>query len=192
MGLSRGRWKPHGTKIVLWLPRQEMISAIQYEDRQLRGRLDELPQRLGDAAERGLRRATELLRAAVSEKARSPLGETAPGAFGEYAGSVRGEVVDEDGRPVARVFLAAPADRYGVFVEYGARPHFPPPGALDGWVRRRLGITGDREAREVAFLIGRKISRHGTRGQFFFERAWAENEARVVAMLEEEIAKAVA
>jgi len=168
-----------------------MISAIQYEDRQLQQQLEQLPQRLNDAVERGLRRATDLLRAAVTTLAESPLGAAAPDAFGEYAGSVRGEVVDENGRPVGRVFLTAPADRYGLFVEVGTRPHFPPPGALDGWVRRRLGITGDREVREVAFLIGRKISRHGTKGQFFFARALAENESRVVEMMEEEIAKAL-
>ena len=168
-----------------------MISAIQFEDRQLQQQLEQMPQQLSGAVERGLRRATELLRAAVSTLAQTPLGESAPGAFGEYAGSVRGEVDDENGRPVGRVFLAPPADRYGLFVEVGTRPHFPPPGALDGWVRRRLGISGDREVREVAFLIGRKISRQGTRGQFFFERALLENESRVVAIMEEEIAKAV-
>jgi len=169
-----------------------MKSTIQYEDRQLQQQLEQLPQRLSGAVERGLRRATELLRAAVSTMARSPLGESAPGAFGEYAGSVTSEVVDENAKPVGLVFLAPPADRYGLFVEVGTRPHFPPPGALDGWVRRRLGITSDREVRQVAFLIGRKIARRGTRGQFFFERALAENEGRVVAVMEEEIGKAVA
>ena len=169
-----------------------MISAIQYEDRQLQQQFERLPQRLSDAVERGLRRATELLRAAVSAKTRSPLGESAPDAFGEFAASVTSEVVDEDGKSVGRVYLAPPADRYGLFVEVGTRPHFPPPGALDGWVRRRLGITSDREVREVAFLIGRKVSRAGTRGQFFFERALAENESKVVEAMEAEIAKAVA
>lgn len=170
-----------------------MISAIQYDDQQLQQQLDQLPKQLSDAVERGLRRATDLLRAAVStlaaSPAQAPLGESAPSAFGEYVGSLRSEVVDENGRPVGRVFLAPPADRYGLFVEVGTHPHFPPPGALDGWVRRRLGITCDREVREVAFLIGRKIARQGTRGRFFFERALAANETRVVAILEEEIVK---
>ena len=168
-----------------------MISAIQIEDRQLRQQLDQLPQQLSGAVERGLRRATELLRAAVSTLAQSPLGVSAPGAFGEYAGSLTTEVVDENGRPVGRVFLAPPADRYGLFVEVGTRPHFPPPAALEGWVRRRLGIASDREVREVAFLIGRKIARAGTPGRFFFERAFDDNESRVVAILEEELAKAL-
>jgi len=63
-----------------------MISAIQFEDRQLRQELAQLPQRLSGAVERGLRRATELLRAAVSTLAQTPLGESAPGAFGRTIG----------------------------------------------------------------------------------------------------------
>ena len=168
-----------------------MITAIQVEERQLMQTLDQFPQRLRRGVERGLTRATELLRAAVTALAQSPLGAPSGNAFGEIADSVANEVVDEAGRPVGRVYLAPPADRYGLFVEVGTRPHWPPPGALEGWVRRRLGITGEREAREVAFLIGRKIARTGTKGHFFFERALRANEARVVAALEEEVARAV-
>ncbi|HWO88415.1 MAG TPA: hypothetical protein VNL98_04615, partial [Gemmatimonadales bacterium] len=168
-----------------------MINAMEFEDPQLSQTLERFPRRLRQGIERGLHRATELLRAAVAARAASPLGMAAPGAFGEYAASLRSEVVDERGQPVGRVFLAPPADRYGLFVEAGTRPHFPPPGALEGWVRRRLGITGESEAREVAFRIGRKIARQGTQGHFFFERALRENEARVAAVMEEEIAKAV-
>jgi len=168
-----------------------MISALQIEDRQLTQQLERFPQTLRGAVERGLRRATELLRVTVATLAQSPLGAPAPGAFGEFADSVTSEITDENGNPVGRVFLAPPADRYGLFVELGTRPHFPPPAAIEGWVRRRLGITGDREVREVAFLIGRKIARVGTPGQFFFERALRDNESRVVTVMEEEIAKAL-
>ena len=167
-----------------------MISAMQIEDRQLQQQLDQLPQQLNRAVERGLQRATELLRVAVSNLALSPLGVVSANPFGEFAGSVTADVTDENGRPVGRVYLAPPADRYGLFVEVGTRPHWPPPEALEGWVRR-LGITGDREVREVAFLIGRKISRVGTKGHLFLERALAENESRVVAVFEQEIGKAV-
>jgi hypothetical protein len=168
-----------------------MISAIQFEDQQLRQQLDQLPQQLGDAVERGLRRATELLRVAVSTLAQSPLGVPSASPLGELAASVSAEVSDENGRPTGRVFLAPLADQYGLFVEVGTRPHFPPPGALDGWVRRRLGITNDREVREVAFLIGRKIARVGTPGRLLFERALNDNMGRVVAVFDEEIGKAM-
>jgi hypothetical protein len=178
-----------------------MIGAVQIEDRQLMQALDAFPQNLQRGIERGLHRATERLRAAVTTLAQSPLGAPS-NAFGEFAGSVTAAVGGSRGAAIGSgaqrqdavlgsVFLAPPADRYGLFVEVGTRPHFPPPAALEGWVRRRLGIRGDREAREVAFLIGRKIARTGTKGHFFFERALRENESRVVAVMEQEVAKAI-
>ncbi|OFW08660.1 MAG: hypothetical protein A3H27_18595 [Acidobacteria bacterium RIFCSPLOWO2_02_FULL_59_13] len=96
---------------------------------------------------------------------------------------------DEAGRTVGAVFLAPPADRYGLFVEVGTRPHFPPPAALLGWVQSRLGISNDRQARQVAFLIARKIAREGTPGRFLFQQALEESEQRIVAIFEEEVAQ---
>ena len=168
-----------------------MISTVQLEDRQLQTELAQLPLALRAAVERGLGRATELLRAAVTSLAAEPFGSAAS-AFGEFAGSVATSVTDDSGRPIGQVFLTPPADRYGIFVEVGTRPHFPPPAALEGWVRRRLGIPPGRQARELAFLIGRKIARQGTAGRFFFQRALEQNTDRVVAVLEREIAKALA
>ena len=152
------------------------------------------PEDLRQAVERGLERATELLERDVAAGARSPLGAASRAPLGELARSVTREVLHsgpDDAVSVGRVFLGAPADQYGLFVETGTRPHFPPPAAIEGWVRRRLGITDDRQAREVAFLIGRKIAHSGTPGRFLFERALAENVDRVVEILEEEVAAAV-
>ena len=146
------------------------------------------------AVERGLDRATELLERAVAAGAQSPtspLGAASRAPLGELAQSLRREVFQDNAITIGRVFLGAPADEYGLFVETGTRPHFPPPAAIEGWVRRRLGITDDRQAREVAFLIGRKIARSGTPGRQLFERALAENVERVVRILEDEVAKAV-
>lgn len=168
-----------------------MEVGIQFEDRELRGQLERFPQALRGALERGLARATKLLERAAAAHAGEPFGAKSSGSFGELAASVTSEVLDEDGRKVGQVFLAPPADRYGLFVEVGTRPHFPPPVALEGWVRNRLGVTNDREVRQIAFLVGRKIARQGTPGRFFMERALRENEDRVVAILEEEIAGAV-
>ena len=152
------------------------------------------PETLRQAVERGLDRATELLERSVAAAALSPFGAASRAPLGELARSVTREVISsgQDGAvSVGRVFLGAPADEYGLFVETGTRPHFPPPAAIEGWVRRRLGITDDRQAREVAFLIGRKIARSGTPGRFLFERALAENVDRVVEILEDEVAKGV-
>ena len=48
----------------------------------------------------------------------------------------------------------APTVHYGAHVEFGTRPHFPPPSALEPWARRH-GMN--------AFAVARAISRRGTR-----------------------------
>ena len=156
---------------------------------QLEMYFDGLPDALNAAIERGLERATELLRSAATGMAQSPLGASVPGGLGEFARSVRGEVRRGRQGAAGHVFLAPPADQYGMFVETGSAPHFPPPGALAGWVRRRLGISNEKQVREIAFLIGRKISRQGTEGHHIFERTLRENEQRVLAILDEEVSR---
>jgi len=51
---------------------------------------------------------------------------------------------------------------YIYFLDQGRRPgKFPPVATLVQWVRSKLGLEGT-EAKQVAFLVGRKISREGT------------------------------
>jgi hypothetical protein len=51
---------------------------------------------------------------------------------------------------------------YALAVETGSRPHFPPPGPLALWARRKFSLT-EKEARSVGFLVARAISRRGTK-----------------------------
>lgn len=74
---------------------------------------------------------------------------------------------------------------YAVPVEAGSVPHFPPPGPLQLWVRRKLGITDDKEVRSVAFLVGRAISRRGTQARNFFRDGVAAAKGRVQARFAE-------
>ena len=74
--------------------------------------------------------------------------------------------------------------QHGEPVELGTRPHFPPTGPIQFWVERKLGITG-KEAKSVAFLIARAISKRGTKGAKMFEEGFGEAESRVVRILEE-------
>lgn len=153
--------------------------------------LENFPAELRKGIRGGLERAAELLERAVMAKAATPLGAQSSGGLGEMARSVTSDMETAKGRMQAHIFLAPPADPYGEYVEVGTRPHFPPPAALESWVRKRMGVTNDGQARQIAFLISRKISRHGTQGQHLFERALQENEAKVIGILEEEIGAAV-
>lgn len=57
--------------------------------------------------------------------------------------------------------------KYGPYMEYGTKPHWPPPGVLTEWCRRH-GIEGKE------FLIRRKIARRGTKPRPFLMPAWEE------------------
>ena len=81
------------------------------------------------------------------------------------------EVIGETGSPLA----------YVIPVELGTRPHFPPVSALTDWVRHKLGVP-EEEVEDVAFLVARKISIHGTEGARMFHRMFGANEAQFAAI----------
>lgn len=57
--------------------------------------------------------------------------------------------------------LVFPAS-YADFVEYGRNPGtMPPPAALYNWVRRKLGIKGEKEIMNVAYAIAVAIKQRG-------------------------------
>ena len=64
-------------------------------------------------------------------------------------------------------------------VELGTKPHFPPIEPLIDWVKARLGISTEKEARGVAFLIARKIAVRGTAAQHPFGLTFQAVEAQV-------------
>ena len=49
--------------------------------------------------------------------------------------------------------------KYGLPVELGSKPHWPPQDALQMWVERKLGKSGS-EARAVTFMIAWAIAGH--------------------------------
>lgn len=71
---------------------------------------------------------------------------------------------------------------HSAFVEYPTRPHWPPISALVEWVRIKFGLHG-REAESAGFLVARAISRKGTKGIFFMERAFRYGLTKVPAAL---------
>ena len=81
--------------------------------------------------------------------------------------------------------------KHGVPVEMGTRPHFPPLGPIQLWVEKKLGYEG-KEAKSVAFLIARAISKRGTKGREMFGSAFEDNESRlrdILGTIPDEIAR---
>ena len=59
---------------------------------------------------------------------------------------------------------------YAPDIEYGTKPHFPPPQALMPWVQRKLHV-GHEKAASVAYYVARKIARTGTKARPIFRPA---------------------
>jgi HK97 gp10 family phage protein len=72
--------------------------------------------------------------------------------------------------------------KYSVFVEYGTKPHFPPPNALAGWARRH-GMPG------MEFVIARNIARRGTKPQPFMKPAWDQEKLNTLARVKRAVRK---
>ncbi len=81
---------------------------------------------------------------------------------------------------------------YGVAVRKGTKPHFPPIAALIPWVRRKLGIGDEKQARTVAFLIARKISKVGTKANPYHERVFRSNVGNIRRIADEEMVNVAA
>ncbi len=82
---------------------------------------------------------------------------------------------------VGRVFDPVP---HALPVEDGSKPHWPPRGPIELWVRRKFGITNEKEARSVAFLVARKIARSGTPAVKMFQKGFNAVRGQIVARFE--------
>lgn len=117
---------------------------------------------------RGMQESTLLAEHNIKEQ--TPVGAGgAAGLVGSIAGSAPQKVAN------GLVGFVGTSLNYAVPVELGTKPHFPPLLPIQEWVEAVLGITGQR-ARSVAFLIARKISRKGTKGQFMFKKGTENSE----------------
>ncbi len=72
-----------------------------------------------------------------------------------------------------RIFAQPPADIYAGVMEFGRRPgaRWPPLLPILFWVKTKLRIEDEKQAKSVAFLIARKIGIKGIPGHFAFGRA---------------------
>ncbi len=113
---------------------------------------------------------------------RTPVGVTGD-ARSNIKQDIYGRALDAEGI-FGMVYMPA-AITYGKPLEYGSRPHFPPPKALELWVKRVLGVP-DEQVKGVAFLVARKIAgqsptgkKGGTKGAHMFEKGWEASEQYV-------------
>lgn len=76
---------------------------------------------------------------------------------------------------------------YGVAVRQGTKPHFPPVAALIPWVVKKLGIGDAKEARTVAFLIARRISKVGAKANAYHDRVFQSQVGMIRRVANEEM-----
>lgn len=96
------------------------------------------------------------------------------------------------GEPVQMVGRVLDPVAHAVPVEEGTRPHFPPRGPLELWVRRKFDISDEREVRSVAFLVARAISRRGTKPVHMFRDGFGRAKPAIRARLAEALKRAAA
>ena len=100
--------------------------------------------------------------------------ETPVGATGKLRNSTIFQVIGRGRNMMMEIRQSAFSSKgyaYGIAIRGGTKPHFPPVAALIPWVIKKLGITNEKEARSVAFVIARKISKVGTKANPYHERA---------------------
>lgn len=71
---------------------------------------------------------------------------------------------------------------YAPYVEFGTKPHWPPPGPIARWAHLH-GIE--------AFVVMRAIATRGTKAVKYLERAVTENEQQIHDILGDAVAKIV-
>lgn len=67
---------------------------------------------------------------------------------------------------------------YAPFVEFDTRPHWPPIAALRVWAERHHAN---------AFLVARAISRHGTIGKHYLQKAFDANKDKIEARFQKAV-----
>lgn len=159
-------------------------------------KLDRMAKELrGSPMRRGMRRAVKL----VAGSAR----RNAPHDTGALRGSINEQVVTLRSDTVRGIIgsnlVYAPA------VELGARPHWPPPGALSGWAARhgfteraiRMSIASFGTSKMAARLYGGQQNQFlsqtfgSAKGFRFLQRALDQNARMVTRLLGDVVARIV-
>lgn len=97
-------------------------------------------------------------------------------ATGDLSKSIKG-IVKFDGK---YLIVSIRLNEYWKYIEYGTNPHFPPVDKIREWIRvkpvlpRPLASGKLPTENQLAYLIGRKISRFGTKPKPFLNNTKEE------------------
>lgn len=125
-----------------------------------------------------------------------------PVATGELRKNIRYEIIKDAARITGVLGVGANVP-YAIFVHEGSRPHWPPQLPLRQWVIKKGLVSSGKQKvttgflrsnfgkqrgtdavaaiNNIAFLIARKISKHGTRAIPFLRLAFNQNAAFAAA-----------
>lgn len=112
-------------------------------------------------------------------------------ASGKLSKSIKG-IVKKNGKWIE---ISVSLEDYWKYIEYGTRPHFPPINTIKQWIKvkpilpRPLPNGKLPTTDQLAFLIGRKISKVGTKPQPFLQKTISEFNLidKIYDLLSEEI-----
>lgn len=143
-------------------------------------KLDRLSDHIvGPPARRFMQRATDIVQASAVKKA--------PNYRGFLRASIKTEI-DAAAMPRwGKVGTDTSTKAYAKAIEFGSKPHWPPPGPLARWMHLkgmnpgRPNPNGGYSSNE--YLVARKIARYGTKAQPFLTPALTRNKGRIRALL---------
>lgn len=109
------------------------------------------------------------------------VGYQSPSVGGVNTGRVRASITPEVKTQGAEVVGVVGSNvSYAPFVEFDTKPHWPPLAALEVWAQRH---------HTSAFLVARAISRRGTIGKHFLQKAFDSNRGKIESYFQKAVKK---
>jgi len=130
--------------------------------------LDKLKEKMKDLSDIVVRQQMERTMYRSTEMIKNRARELVPVDTGNLRRSIR-DIVQVGEREIKGII--GPTEPYGAPVEFGARPHFPPVGALERWANKR-GIN--------PWALAVSISRKGTRPHPFLIPAFEQFKNKII------------
>lgn len=96
-------------------------------------------------------------------------------------GNLKNRIHLEPMQPGASTYVLSDGVEYGVYVEFGTKPHYVPITPLIGWAGRVL------KGKELAFAVRAKIAKYGTPAQPFFRPALHEVQYKWLPLIKEQV-----